>query len=178
MTPKQQRFVEEYLVDLNASAAARRAGYAAKRADQQALENLRKPEIAAAVAAAQQERSERTKIDADWVLRRLAQDAGADLADLYDENGSLRPVHEWPMVWRTGLVAGIETAQERDGVDEDGNPNWVTVRKVKLADRTRLVELLGKHVGVQAFKERLEVEDVTDRAEQMRLRRAARLGKA
>lgn len=82
------------------------------------------------------------------------------------------------MVWRTGLVAGIETVQERDGSDANGEPQWATVRKVKLSDRVRMLELIGKHIGVQAFKEKLEVEDVTDRAEVMRRRRAARLGKA
>lgn len=176
MTPKQQRFVEEYLVDLNASAAARRAGYAAKRADQQALENMRKPEIASAIAAAQHQRSERTKIDADWVLRRLAEDASADVADLYDANGHLLPVREWPKVWRTGLVAGIDTVQERDGVDAEGKPNWVTVRKIKLADRTRLVELLGKHVDVAAFRERLDVTGDISLSE--RIRRAEERAKS
>lgn len=178
MSPKQQRFVEEYLIDLNATQAATRAGYSARTANEQGARLLANVSVRSAIEEAQAARSERTGIDADWVLRRLASDAGADLADLYFESGELRPVHEWPVVWRTGLVAGIETVQERDGVDKEGNPNWVTVRKVKLADRTRLVELLGKHVGVQAFKERLEVEDVTDRAEQMRQRREARLGKA
>ena len=156
LTAKQQRFVAEYLVDLNATQAAIRAGYSAKRADAIGYENLRKPEVAAAVSEAMKARSERTGIDADWVLKRLARDATADLADLYAENGALKPVHEWPMAWRTGLVAGIETVQERDGEDREGNPVYATVRKVKLLDRTKLVELIGKHVDVGAFKEKVE----------------------
>lgn len=175
MTPKQAAFVAEYLIDLNATQAAIRAGYSAKTAEKIGSENIRKPEVAAAIAAAQQERSQRTKVDADWVLQRLHSEATADLADLYDAQGGLKPVSEWPMVWRTGLVAGIDTVQERDGTTAEGEPNWATVRKVKLADRVRLIEMIGKHIGVQAFKERLAVEDVTDRAEQMRQRRAARL---
>ena len=90
------------------------------------------------------------------MLKRLARDATADLADLYNENGSLKSVHEWPIAWRTGLVAGIETVQERDGEDPDGNPVYATVRKVKLLDRTKMVELIGKHVDVGAFKEKVE----------------------
>lgn len=178
MTPKQEAFVREYLIDLNATQAAIRAGYSANRADAMGHENLRKPEIAAAVAAAQQARAEKTGVDAEWVLKRLHSEATADLADLYDDNGNLKSVHEWPMVWRTGLVAGIETVQERDGKDEDGAPTFVTVRKVKLLERTKLLELIGKHIGVQAFKEKLEVEDITDRAEIMQRKRAARLGKS
>lgn len=156
LTARQARFVEEYLVDLNATQAAIRAGYSAKTADQQGSRLLANVKVAAAVARAKSDRSNRTKIDADWVLKRLAQDATADLADLYDENGNLRPVKDWPMCWRTGLVAGVETAQERDGADADGNPTFVTVRKVKLLDRTKLVELIGKHVDVGAFRERVE----------------------
>lgn len=156
LTARQARFVEEYLLDLNAKQAAIRAGYSARTAEQQASRLLSNVKVATAVAEAKASRSDRTKIDADWVLRRLAQDATADLADLYDENGNLRPVKDWPMCWRTGLVAGVETVQERDGADEEGNPMFVTVRKVKLLDRTKLVELIGKHVDVGAFRERVE----------------------
>ena len=84
MTPKQQRFVEEYLVDLNASAAARRAGYAVRRADAMGHENLRKPEIAAAIEAARQAQSERTGITADNVLHGLAAIARADARELIE----------------------------------------------------------------------------------------------
>ncbi len=156
MSPKQAKFVGEYLKDLNATQAAIRAGYSARTAEWIGPRLVTKSHVAAAIAAAQAERAERLQIDADWVLKRLVGDAEADLADLYTEAGELRPVHEWPKVWRTGLVAGIETVQERDGADEDGNPVYATVRKVKLLDRTRLVELIGKHVGVGAFKDRIE----------------------
>ncbi|WP_182342606.1 terminase small subunit [Comamonas koreensis] len=156
LTPKQQAFVDEYLVDLNATQAAIRAGYSAKTAHEQASRLLANVKVSDAVADAKKARSERTKIDADWVLQRLARDATADLADLYDENGCLKSVHDWPIAWRTGLVAGIDTVQERDGEDAEGNPVYATVRKVKLLDRTKLVELIGKHVDVGAFKDKVE----------------------
>lgn len=156
LTPKQQSFVAEYLIDLNATQAAIRAGYSAKTANEQGARLLANVSVRLAVADAQKSRSERTEIDADWVLKRLARDATADLADLYDEHGNLLPVKEWPIAWRTGLVAGIETVQERDGEDAAGKPEFVTVRKVKLLDRTKLVELIGKHVTVGAFKDKIE----------------------
>lgn len=71
MTPKQQRFVDEYLIDLNATQAAIRAGYSEKTARQVGAENLSKPDIAAAIEAQAQERSQRTKIDADMVLQGI-----------------------------------------------------------------------------------------------------------
>lgn len=156
MTPKQRRFVDEYLIDLNATQAALRAGYSAKTADQQGWENLKKPEVAAAIAGAQAARAERTKIDADWVLRRLAAEADADLNDLYDEHGKLRPVKDWPMVWRQGLVSGVESVRERTGEDADGNPEYGFVDKIKVSDRVKRLELIGKHVNVQAFREKVE----------------------
>lgn len=155
LTPKQEAFTREYLIDLNATQAAIRAGYSKRTAEKIGSENLRKPEIAAEIAAAQQRRAQRTEVDADWVLKRLAAEAGADLADLYDDNGALKAIHDWPLVWRTGLVAGIETVQERDGEDADGKPVYATVRKVKLADRVRMVELIGKHVTVGAFRDQI-----------------------
>lgn len=156
MTPKQERFVEEYLLDLNATQAAIRAGYSAKTANEQAARLLAKASVSSAVAAAQAERSQQTGIDAAWVLRRLGEEAVADLADLYDDIGNVKPVKQWPLIWRQGLVAGVDVESIGAGAG--------TVTKLKISDRIKRVELIGRHVGVQAFKDRLEVEDVTDRA--------------
>lgn len=151
LTAKQARFVEEYLIDLNATQAATRAGYSAKTARQTGAENLSKPVIADAIAEAQGERSERVKVDADWVLSRLSDEATADLADILDEAGVIRPVRDWPLIWRQGLVAGIDVQE----MLVEGVKVGETV-KIKLSDRIRRIELIGKHVGVGAFRERVE----------------------
>lgn len=150
LTPKQQRFVDEYLIDLNATQAAIRAGYSAKTAYAIGEENLRKPEIASAVSLAQARRSERTEIDSDWVLKRLAMEATADLADIIGADGVLKPIDEWPLIWRQGLVTGIDVQEDR----QDGVKVGQTV-KVKLSDRIKRIELIGKHVNVQAFREQV-----------------------
>lgn len=155
LTPKQRRFVEEYLVDLNATQASIRAGYSAKTAEQQGPRLLGNVGVAAAIAAAQAERSKRTQIDADWVLTRLARDATADIADLFDEQGKMRPVSEWTSAWRQGLVVGVESFEEY--AYEDGSKVPVgMVRKLKLADRAKYIEMAGRHVGVGAFKDKVE----------------------
>ena len=169
MSPKAALFVAEYLKDLNATQAAIRAGYSQRTANQQGPALLVK--LGTEIAEAMTARTDAVRVDAAWVLKRLHDEATADLASIYDDNGHLRPIAEWPMVFRTGLVAGVETAMERDGADEDGKPQFVTVRKIKLSDRVRLVELIGKHVGVQAFKDRIEVMDVTPRATRLRAAR-------
>lgn len=70
MTPKQQRFVDEYLIDLNATQAAIRAGYSEATAKQQGSRLLTNADVAAAVQSATADRSEETKIDAAWVLKQ------------------------------------------------------------------------------------------------------------
>jgi phage terminase small subunit len=152
ITPKQRRFVDEYLVDLNATAAAIRAGYSPRSAKNAAYETLQRADISDLITAAKRARSERTKIDADWLLLRLADEADADLADLYNAEGGLRPVSEWPPIWRKGLVAGIDTEQRWTYVDGNKVPDGVIV-KVKLSDRAKRLELIGRHVTVGAFKD-------------------------
>tara|TARA_Y100000114_G_scaffold153717_1_gene174229 strand:+ start:4831 stop:5325 length:495 start_codon:yes stop_codon:yes gene_type:complete len=149
MTPKQQRFVDEYLIDLNATQAAIRAGYSAKTANEQGARLLANVSVRNAVSEAKAKRSKETGIDAAWVLSRLAAEAFADLADLYDEQGRVKPVKDWPLVWRQGLVAGIEVETIGEGAGH--------VTKLKISERIKRVELIGKHVDVQAFKEKLEV---------------------
>lgn len=152
MTPKQQRFVEEYLIDLNATQAAIRAGYSAATAMEQGYQLLQNSSVAEAITALKAKRSEKTGIDAAWLLTRLAKEADADLNDIYDEAGALKPVKDWPMIWRQGLVGGIKVVEERD---DKGNVVGI-IREVKLSDRVKRLELIGKHVDVQAFKERVE----------------------
>jgi phage terminase small subunit len=71
LTAKQASFVENYLIDLNATQAAIRAGYSKRTAAQQGFENLRKPEIQAALTAAMTARSKRTQLEQDWIIERL-----------------------------------------------------------------------------------------------------------
>lgn len=171
MTPKQQRFVDEYLIDLNATQAAIRAGYAERTAEQQGYQLLQNTSVASAVAEAKDKRASETAIDAAWVLKRLADEAVADLGDLMADDGSLKAIHEWPLIWRQGLVAGIEVEDLFEGRGED-REKIGRIHKVKLSDRIKRLELIGKHVGVQAFKERLEVDVSEDLAAVIAARRA------
>ena len=166
LTRKQQRFVDEYLLDLNASQAAIRTGYSEKTAGAIGFELLKKPEISEAIETAISNRSERTKIDADWLLSRLASEAEADVGDLYGDDGQLLPVKEWPKIWRQGLVAGLDIEEiEVDGV------RMGTVKKIRVSDRVRRLELIGKHVRVNAFQDVIQHKGLEGLAE--RLDRAA-----
>lgn len=155
LSPMQLKFVEQYLIDLNATQAAIRAGYSAKTAEQIGYQLLQKPSVAQKISSLMAERSERTKIDADWVLRRLADQADADMSDLYTDGGTLKPVKDWPEVWRKGLVAGVEVIEEYERSEDGGRELVGHTKKVKLFDRMKNLELIGKHVFVGAFAEKL-----------------------
>lgn len=168
ISAKEHRFCEEYLVDLNATQAAIRAGYTRHTARQQGSRLLSDDDIISTIDEMKAERSEQTGINAAWLLKRLADEAEADVADLYGENGELLPVEEWPLVWRTGLITAIDVEIIRA---PDGTEMGI-LKKVKVADRARRLELIGKHISVKAFEERVAVTGLDALAD--RLERAAK----
>lgn len=171
LTARQMRFVEEYLAEPDGAQAAIRAGYSARRAKVTACALLKNPAIAAAIDAGKAERSGRMKVDADWLLTRLAAEAEADLGDLYDENGDLKPIREWPAIWRQGLVTDLEISALYEGTGKERREVG-HVKKVKFAERLRRLELIGKHIRINAFKEIIEHKGLGALAE--RLERAQR----
>lgn len=165
LTAKQQRFVIEYLVDLNATQAAIRAGYAAKGAKDQAYQLMQRPEIASAIAQALEERSQRTKVDADYVLHRLTEIDQMDLLDILEDDISIKPLSKWPRVWRQSL-SGFDIAELFEGVGKDRDLVGL-MKKIKWPDKVRNLELLGKHVNVNAFRDQVVVDDRTSLSERM-----------
>lgn len=155
LTPRQAMFVREYLVDLNSTQAAIRAGYSERTAKQQGSRLLTNGDVQAAIAEAMKARATAVDISAEEVLRMLADEARADLADLYDDSGNLRPIRDWPLAWRRGLVVGIESFEEFEGSGDERRSIGVA-RKVKLSDRIKHKELIGRHLGM--FIDRSEVK--------------------
>lgn len=143
LTARQSAFVEAYLVSMNATQAAKEAGYSAKTAYSAGERLLRNVEVVAAIDAARAERSERTMIGADRVLRELARIAFLDIAKAFNADGSLKPLSEMDEDTRRA-VSGLEVAEIKDA---DGIP-YGTIRKIKLSDKIRALELIGKHVGL------------------------------
>ena len=142
LTAKQKLFVDEYLIDLNASAAARRAGYAKKRADQIGFENLKKPEISKAIQQAMGERSERTEITQDRVLQEYARLAFLDPRKLADENGNLLPLHKLS----DDVAAAIAGFDAKRMAGEDGDS--FEILKYKFVDKRASLADVAKHLGM------------------------------
>ena len=136
MTKKQKRFVEEYLIDLNAKQAAIRAGYSVKNADKIGSELLGKTGVRQAVSEAIAERSRRTGVNQDRVVRELARIAFSNFSDIVDP----------------------DTARIREDATEDDlaciqsikiKPNeFGTEREVRLFDKRAALVDLGKHLGM------------------------------
>lgn len=159
LTKRQAAFVEEYLVDLNASAAAVRAGYSKQWGRTHASHLMSNPKIKAAVDDAMRRRAQRVQVDADTVLRELLRIAMADLGQIFDEDGKLKPLHEIPEEARRAICS-VETDELfDDGIASDElepqghggalrrHRNAVGVtRKVKLWDKLKALEMLGKHL--------------------------------
>lgn len=157
LTSKQDRFVQEYLVDLNATQAAIRAGYSKKTAAAIGAENLTKPKIAEAVQNAMAERAKRTEITADKVLQELAKIGFADIRKLFTPGGSLLPVSDLDDDAAACLSSIEITTRKVRGGDDD---ELEEVSKVKLWDKRAALVDLGRHLKLFTDK----VEHGTDPA--------------
>jgi len=124
LTGKQLMFVNEYLIDLNATQAAIRAGYSKKTAGQIGDENLKKPQISQMIDLLKEKRIQKVQVDAQWVLEKSIQ--------LHDR-----------------------CAQEAQVLDKDGSPTGEY--KFEHTGVAKALELIGKHVNVQSFKENIEI---------------------
>lgn len=153
LTLKQQRFVNEYLVDLNATRAYIRAGYSARGAHKLSARLMAHDGVRAALMKAVEAQSKRTGITADVILGELLLMARSDLAEAFDDAGNLKPINEIPEATRRA-IASIEV----DEITERGEGGKREVvgytRKVKFWDKTRSLELLGKHLKL--FVEKIE----------------------
>ncbi len=139
LTPKQARFVEEYLLDLNATAAAKRAGYSERTAYAQGQRLVKHVEIAAAVQKAQEARSERTKINQDWVIERLVgvYEASMEARPVCDKNGEEKGFTFNP----TAANRALELIGKHKGMFIDRK--LIGLRRIEDMTEDELVALLG-----------------------------------
>lgn len=144
LTPRERRFVLEYLVDLNATQAAIRAGYSPRTARSIGSENLTKPDIRAYVDAAIEERAKRVEVTGDEVLRGLLRIARADIARMVDENDAPYRIREIPEDLRAAIV-GFEVEELFEGRGED-RERVGRLHKFKLASKSEAWRDLGRHL--------------------------------
>lgn len=146
LTEKQRRFVDEYLIDLNATQAAIRAGYSAKTANEQGSQNLSKLSIQAAIAEKMAERSRRTGVNQDRVVLELAKLAFVKMTDMVDSHGRIKETAT------DDDLSCIESIKYKEAHNEFGGS---VEREVKISSKLKALELLGKHLGM--WNDKLDV---------------------
>ena len=166
LTPRQARFADEFLIDLNATQAAIRAGYSPRSARQHGFRLLTNAAIQQLIQKSIEGRSKRVGIDADRVLKELGDLLDCDLREAWDDTGRLRKPSEMPLT----VLRMLRSFDRSTG-------------RVAFESRLRLLELIGKHIGVSAFKEQLIHRVDVDLAEAIaegrkRVARSRALGQA
>lgn len=168
MTNAQKRFCDEYLIDLNATRAYKVAypnckkDETASAAGSRMLGNVKVQEY---ILGKQKEIEKRTEVTQDMVIKELAKIAFSDIRKLYTENGQLRNVADLDDDV-AGAISSLETLEEYDGYGDEKEKVGDT-QKVKLLDKTKALELLGKHLGIfndvnVNMKNAIQVELVDD----------------
>lgn len=139
LTAKQQRFVDEYLIDLNATQAAIRAGYSVKTADVQGSRLLANVKVQQAISKAMAERSKRTGVNQDRVVLELARIAFVKMTDVVDSHGRIKNNAS------EDDLSCIESIKYKKSDTETGSS---VEREVKISPKLKALELLGKHLGM------------------------------
>lgn len=142
LNDKQARFAEEYIIDLNATLAAQRAGYSEKTAYSQGQRLLKHVEISSAITKAMSARENRTEISQDRVLLEIARLAFSDPRKAFTESGDLKSIKDWP----DEVAASISSIKISQVPFGDGES--YEVKEVKFWDKTKSLDMAGRHLGL------------------------------
>ncbi|MCP1064988.1 terminase small subunit [Serratia symbiotica] len=116
-------------------------------------------EVLECIDALKRERIAQLNIDASYVLLRLVEIDQMNAADIFSADGSLNPLMAWPAVWRCYL-SGFDMTKMFEGRSDEREKGRFP-EKIKCPDKVKNLELIGKHINMQAFRDRIETEDVT-----------------
>ncbi|HIH8202464.1 TPA: terminase small subunit [Escherichia coli] len=167
LTAMQEAYAQEYTkCPENQTQAAINAGFSPNTAAVKASVMMRDERIQKRIAELMEERNKRLRVSADYVLLRLVEIDQMDVIDILNDDGTLKPISQWPKVWRTSISA-VDINRIRMAMKDDEEDIESTLQKIKWPDKVKNLELIGKHVDVNAFKERLEVSGTVTIADRM-----------
>lgn len=165
LTAMQEAYAQEYTkCPENQTQAAINAGFSPNTAAVKASVMMRDERIQKRIAELMEERNKRLRVSADYVLLRLVEIDQMDVIDILNDDGTLKPIRQWPKIWRTTL-SGFDLSSTIMNMDEASIET--ILKKIKWPDKVKNLELIGKHVDVNAFKERLEVSGTVTIADRM-----------
>ena len=161
LTSKQELFCKEYLIDLNATQSALRAGYSAKTAGSVGHENLKKPEIAEKIQILFGERADRVELNSDWVLNRLKEIDSLDVLDIVnDDLSGFKLLSQWPKEWRTS-ISSLDMKKMVTSIGENEELETI-IEKIKWPDKVKNLEMIGRHVKVKAWDKEEQKTTITN----------------
>lgn len=163
LTPKQEQFCQEYIIDLNATQAAIRAGYSKKSANMQSARLLANDKVRTRTAELKSKRIESTGIDAAYVLKRHHEIDLMSWAEILGDDFTVKPLSEWPKSWLQ-TVSALDI-QELFSAD---NP-LAAIKKIKLPCKLKNLELLGRHTAVGAYESGNDSSGAADKIAQAML---------
>jgi len=146
LTDKQALFVKEYLIDLNAAAAARRAGYKSKWAATNTDKLLSNTNIQAEIQRLKAEKAGNLDITIDRVLRERAKLAFFNALDLFNPDGTMKAITDIHPD-QAAALSGVEI-KSTIGVDGEGNPQPAQILKFKNHDKNKALDALDKYLGL------------------------------
>lgn len=158
LTHKQEKFCQEFLIDRNYTHAYIRAGYAKNNASSASYTLSTKPHVKSRIKELIEKQNKEVQVDAKYVLQRLRDIDQLDIMDIMNEDlTEFKSLRDWPKTWRISINAIdikkiIETRKGKGDIE-------TVIEKIKWPDKTRNLELLGKHVDVKAFEEGGPVEE-------------------
>lgn len=165
LTAMQEAYCQSYIkTPENQTQAAINAGFSPNTAHVKASVMMRDERIQKRIAELMEERNKRLRVSADYVLLRLVEIDQMDVLDILNDDGTLKPISQWPKIWRTTL-SGFDLSSTIMNMDETSIET--ILKKIKWPDKVKNLELIGKHVDVNAFKERLEVSGTVTIADRM-----------
>lgn len=165
LTPKQEKFCQEYLIDLNATQAAIRAGYSEKTAYATGHENLRKPDIQERLSKLRKGLEENTEVTQERIIKELSRIAFLDIRKFFNEDGSLKQITELDDDTAAAIAGMDVSVLTKLGNDNSKEVLKEFVKKIKSVDKKGALELLMKHLGMMA-NEKIDIrhtfEDFVD----------------
>lgn len=165
LTPKQAKFCLEYLIDLNGTQAAIRAGYSESTAGSIANENLKKPEIIEELNRLRGEIAKNTQITPERILQEYARIGFSDVRKTLGPNGELKNPQEWDDD-TAASIAGVEVVTRTSGYGDDAAVEYV--HKIKTWDKRAALDSMAKHLGMFDGKKGATDPEQTEDEEDLR----------
>lgn len=165
LTAKQEKYALELATGTDSNGqpisqaeAFRRCYNTARMTDksiwEKASELANDVKVAERVASLRDNITKAAVIDASYVLKRLVEIDQMDVLDIHNDDGTIKPIREWPKIWRTYLNS-IEVSEIMQGTGDERQIAAI-LKKVKWPDKVKNLELIGKHLAVGAFVEKVD----------------------